>query len=384
MLMLARAAGAAARRAGARTLATETVEQRLAGMWNLRADFGVESTQTRVYLDDIVSDRFRLLRGVQHVRDELLLASRRSVRGGALQSCTTDFSLPTVTTTLAHTNCGDRCHQGGTADKYARMVASRFANVSELGLQKVEEFLPAGGGTENGATLAHITRAHHMDDGLRDLLYKGNPHSFPLLCFDIMTHCGRFVDDDGQLVFGKTKESPWREARNACGAIVGCLESDVSNAVYDRLRADLGTEGYAYLRDQPLLTTGCDVIDVRSLVAAAVIAVRGMKQTMDGLCREVDEREVAHLTACVTINRVAEPDSMIFCARGTVHRDKSGEPQCRIQGLGADAKLYSAKIVDSPTQGRLVVLNYNNVRVPSQHPIRHYTPSRETLQLHEL
>jgi hypothetical protein len=84
-----------------------------------------------------------------------------------MKACGADMSLPSVVTTLAYTNCGDRIHQGEATKRYRDVVASRFATLSEIGELKLEAFFPAGGGTDNGATLAHVTVAHELDEQLK-------------------------------------------------------------------------------------------------------------------------------------------------------------------------------------------------------------------------
>jgi hypothetical protein len=61
-------------------------------------------------------------------------------------SCVSDVALPSVLCTLAHTNCGDRICQAASK-VYEKVVASRFASISETGEIKPEVFYPTGGGT---------------------------------------------------------------------------------------------------------------------------------------------------------------------------------------------------------------------------------------------
>jgi len=103
-----------------------------------------------IFLQEIISDRYCILNGMQMVRDELQLSSvAASSDTGDISAAGADFSLPSVIVTQAHTNCGDRV-QAATVPVYDRLVASRFANLSEFGDVKVERFTPAGGGTDNG------------------------------------------------------------------------------------------------------------------------------------------------------------------------------------------------------------------------------------------
>ncbi|HNA80785.1 MAG TPA: hypothetical protein PKY99_15090, partial [Turneriella sp.] len=174
---------------------------RLKSFWSLKADFGSERDAYDVYLEDIVSDRYSLVKGMQLVRDELQLAGLD--QNSDVSACGADFSLPSVVTTLAHTNCGDRIHQGEATSAYMQTVASRFATISEMGEYKLEAFAPTGGGTDDGATFAHVTWAHHIDDVLREQIYRGNASSYILCNFDLKTHVGRM--DDNTIAIGKTQ-----------------------------------------------------------------------------------------------------------------------------------------------------------------------------------
>ena len=136
---------------------------RLARLWTLQGQFGVERGTNRVFLDEIVSDRLQLFAGLQVLRDELQFAPSPAVEDRG--ACQADLRLPSVVTTLAFTNCGDRIHQG-EVDRYVQVVALRFATFSELGVLKPEAFRPTGGGTDDGATLAHVTWAHVLDEPL--------------------------------------------------------------------------------------------------------------------------------------------------------------------------------------------------------------------------
>ena len=303
---------------------------RLAKLWSLGAHFGVERGANRIYLDEIVSDRLQLVAGMQVLRDELLFASQPAYTDR--ESCAADFSIPSVVTTQAFTNCGDRIHQG-EVDHYQQVVAARFATVSEIGVLKPEAFHPTGGGTDDGATLAHVTWAHALDDTLRARVYDGSPSSFVLAAFDLKTHCGR-LDEGDAITYGRTQESPWREPRAACGAVVGALAGfDEKNGVHRRIRRDLGEENYALLSREGVRTK--EGIDITSFVAAAIVAVQGTLDTARAIATEMDERGMAHLTASVTINRPSMHDTMIYLARATVF---GGE--IAFQGLGTDARKY--------------------------------------------
>ena len=182
--------------------------------WQLPASFGMERNAYHNYLNEIVSDRYALINGLQLLRDELQFAAFSKTD---MHICGADLSLPSVVTTLAYTNCGDRIHQGEVTKRYRDVVASRFATLSEIGELKLEAFFPAGGGTDNGATLAHVTVAHQMDEPLRRRLYEGNAESMVLVATDLKTHVGRLEEGDKR-IYGKTRESPWRQPRHACGA----------------------------------------------------------------------------------------------------------------------------------------------------------------------
>src|SRR5687768_10266946 len=124
---------------------------RIARLWALKAQFGIERLAQRVYLHEIVSDRLTLVNGMQLLRDELQFAGTAAVGDvGDLVACRADFSLPSVVTTLAHTNCGDRIHSGDSTHLYEMIVGSRFASMAESGGLKVEAFFPTGGGTDDG------------------------------------------------------------------------------------------------------------------------------------------------------------------------------------------------------------------------------------------
>ena len=108
-----------------------------------------------------------------------------------MKICGADMSLASVVKTLSYTNCGDRIHQGEATKRYRDVVASRFATLSEIGELKLEAFFPAGGETDNGATLAHVTVAHELDKQLKHRLYIGNPQSISLAAIDLKTHVGQ-------------------------------------------------------------------------------------------------------------------------------------------------------------------------------------------------
>ena len=329
---------------------TVSAQKRIDRFWQLPASFGMERNAYHNYLNEIVSDRYALINGLQLLRDELQFAAASPTN---MYICGADLSLPSVVTTLAYTNCGDRIHQGEVTKRYRDVVASRFATLSEIGELKLEAFFPAGGGTDNGATLAHVTVAHQMDEPLRRRLYEGNPESMVLVATDLKTHVGRL--EDGEMrIYGKTRESPWREPRNACGAIVGALSHyHPHNMIHRRIRDDLGEENFQYLSTTKILTE--NGIDITMAVAAAIVAIRGIRNTAMAMTQEIDERGIAHLTASTTVNRPSRDDLVIYLARATVFNGK-----VRIQSLGSKARLYSGKLVKYAGERRLQ-LNYNNL-----------------------
>lgn len=321
---------------------------RLSRLWKLQGNFGVERGNNRVFLDEIVSDRMQLVSGLQVLRDELQFASPPATLDR--EACAADVSYPSVVTTLAYTNCGDRIHHG-ELEHYQRIVASRFATISEVGTLKPEAFHPTGGGTDDGATLAHVTWAHALDETLRKRVYDGNAQSFVLCAFDLKTHVGRdnYEGDLGVDIFGTTRESRWREPRAACGAIVGALSTfDKNNGVHARIRKNLGEENFAFLaKGGPGVETRSGV-NITSVVAAGIVAVQGMLETAQALTREMDIRGLAHLTASITVNRPGMPDTLIYLSRATVF---DGELSC--QGFGLDAKKWSGHMIDYNNERRL-------------------------------
>jgi hypothetical protein len=345
-------------------------KQRIDKFWSLNAEFGHEHNAYRVYLSEIVSDRYVLVNGLQLLRDELQLAGeheREMGDGDDVVACGADLSLPSVMTTLAHTNCGDRIHQGEATTSYEQVVASRFACMSEIGEYKLEAFSPTGGGTDDGGTLAHVTVAHAYDEPLRQRFYAGNPSSFLLVNIDLKTHVGR-LEVDGKLVIGKTQESKWREPRSACGAVVGALKHyNAENGVHRRIRQDLGEENFALLTTKGVKTK--DGVDITSAVAGSIVAIQGMLNTAKALETEMDERGVAHLTASMTVNRPHIDDTIIYLARCTVF---GGE--AKVQGFGTDASRYSGRTMEHRGDRRLLML-YDGLD-PSEHRVqtRHYGP----------
>jgi hypothetical protein len=314
---------------------------RLARLWNLEAHFGMERGNNRVFLDEIVSDRMQLIGGLQVLRDELQFATPPA--SADREACSADLSQPSVVTTLAYTNCGDRIHHGET-EHYQRVVASRFATVSEMGTLKPEAFHPTGGGTDDGATLAHVTWAHALDEPLMRRIYEGNRQSFVMCAFDLKTHVGRDIDS---AIYGKTRESVWREPRAACGAIVGTLAHyNEKNDVHRRIKNDLGEANFELLSKKGVKTT--DGVDITAVVAAAIVAIHGMNETARALRTEMDERGLAHLTASVTVNRPGMSDTMIYLARATVF-----DGELATQGFGTDARKFGGAMIEHRNERRL-------------------------------
>lgn len=327
-----------------------SAQTRIDRFWQLPASFGMERNAYHNYLNEIVSDRYALVNGLQLLRDELQFAFSSKTD---MAACGADLSLPSVVTTLAYTNCGDRIHQGEATKRYRDVVASRFATLSEIGELKLEAFFPAGGGTDNGATLAHVTVAHQIDEFLRRKLYEGNSQSMVLVATDLKTHVGR-LEEEGKRYYGKTRESPWREPRNACGAIVGALTNyHPHNAIHRRIRDDLGEKNFQYLSTLKIYTD--DGTDITMAIAAALVAIRGIRDTAMAMTQEIDERGIAHLTASTTVNRPSRDDLVIYLARATVFNGK-----VRIQSLGTKAELYSGKLVKYAGEKRLQLV-YDNL-----------------------
>ena len=325
------------------TFDAESAQKRIDQFWQLPASFGMERNAYHNYLNEIVSDRYALVNGLQLLRDELQFAAFSHTD---MHICGADLSLPSVVTTLAYTNCGDRIHQGEVTKRYRDVVASRFATLSEIGELKLEAFFPAGGGTDNGATLAHVTVAHQMDEPLRRRLYEGNSQSLVLVATDLKTHVGR-LEEGEKRIYGKTRESPWREPRNACGAIVGALSDyHPHNMIHRRIRDDLGEKNFQFLSTRKIVTE--NNTDITMAVAAAIVAIRGIRNTAMAMTQEIDERGIAHLTASTTVNRPSRDDLVIYLARATVFNGK-----VRIQSMGTKAELYSGRLIKYAGEKRL-------------------------------
>ena len=350
------------------TFDPSVAKERIDRFWELNAEFGLEHNAVHVYLSEIVSDRYVLVNGLQLIHDELQLAGMSgSEDGDDVVACGADLSLPSVMTTLAHTNCGDRIHQGEATKSYEQVVASRFATMSEIGEYKLEAFSPTGGGTDDGHTLAHVTVAHMLDEPIRKRFYAGHPGSYLLVNIDLKTHVGR-LEHDGRLAIGRTQESKWREPRAACGAVVGTLGNyNPDNAVHRRIRDDLGEENYELLTRHGVHSR--DGVDITAAVASSIVAVQGMLNTAKALETELDERGLGHLTASLTVNRPHMDDTIIYLARATVFHGET-----RVQGFGTDASKYSGRTVEHRGDKRLLLL-YDRIDA-LEHAVRvnTYTP----------
>ncbi len=345
------------------TLAKKRIDQ----FWGLNANFGMEHNAFHIYLSELVSDRYVLVNGLQLIHDELQLAGVQSanVEGDDVMACGADLSLPSVMTTLAHTNCGDRIHQGEATITYEQIVAARFACMSEIGEFKLEAFSPTGGGTDDGNTLAHVTVAHAIDEPIRQRLYNGNASSFLLVNIDLKTHVGRLDSPNGKLLFGQTRESKWRESRAACGAVVGTLKSyNEANGVHRRIRGDLGEANFELLGKHGVKTE--DGIDVTAPVGSAIVAIQGMLNTARALEKELDERGMGHLTASLTVNRPHIDDTIVYFTRATVF-----DGETRVQGFGTDASKYSGRLVEHHGDKRLL-LTYDGID-SSEHKVQSWT-----------
>ena len=104
-------------------LSPDAARARLEKFWSLGAHFGMERSHLHTFLNEIVSDRYVLVNGLQILRDELQLAGIPGAVSSDVHACGVDFSLPSVVTTLAHTNCGDRIHRERSSSRTSRRSA---------------------------------------------------------------------------------------------------------------------------------------------------------------------------------------------------------------------------------------------------------------------
>jgi len=348
-------------------------EARVQRVWELAAEYGIEKDPFTVYSKEIVRDRFALVQGIQMLRDELQLQSAGR--------CSADLSIPTALSTCAYTLCGDRMCQSRSLTTYINAVAARFASLHERGDPKPELFFATGGGTDSGPTLAHVTVAHSIDAKIKGQLYNGNAKSYVLVNIDICTHCGHLdigKNNSGYLlgkkfenvgvIYGSAQESVFRDPRNACFSIIGCLSRfNLASAIHVRLRNDLGEANYQFLSKHEVLAD--DGSPITYLIASCIVAIRGMMNTLEALgpgC-ELDERGVGHCTAQVQMNHGDQQEYILYCARGTVF---NGE--MRVQGLGLDATKYSGRILRAADGSKRCELSYNGIPASSGHllPVR--------------
>ena len=322
----------------------KNIEQKLSNMWALETSFGMERSPHYIYLEEIVTDRRILTKGYQVLRDELDFAPDPK---GA------DFSLPSVIVTLAHTICGDRACGGQPKADYNSDIGTRFANIGKTGDIKIEEFSPAGGGTEDGRTLAHVTVAHAADKYILERLHNSNPDSFTLYSFDLQTHVGK-LDNNGSISFGRVRESEYREPRGACGAIVGALTAyDSGNTDHKRIRDDLGEANFDYLSSNKIFAQSGE--DITYVVAAAIVAVTGMYTTIQGLTNEMGEKGLSHLTASMILNRTSLDDTVMLLSRAAIHNGT-----IQIQGFGTESNKYSGRMQEHHGDKRLVLVYDGN------------------------
>lgn len=300
---------------GAAKFDPSVAQERIDNVWKLDCDFGREAEPHFVYFEEIIPDRFSLTKGMQLIRDELVMSFNKPkhknlnmdssrIAAKNVQACAADLALPSVLSTCAYTVCGDRICQSGAVRDYTRSVAGRFGSLTEFGDPKPELFFATGGGTDSGPTLAHVTVAHAWDAQLKKQLYEGNPKSFVLANIDISTHCGHLDIGKGNsgkmagkdykdcaVLYGMAQESIFRDPRNACGAIVGMLDHfNLANGVHVRLRNDLGEKNYQFLTHNQVKAD--DGSPINFLIAACIISVQGMLNTLDALGAggELDER----------------------------------------------------------------------------------------------
>jgi len=103
-------------------------------------------------------------------------------------------------------------------------------------------------------------------------------------------------------------------------------------------------------------------IDIRFVVAAAIVAIEGMKRTLVALSHEMGERGVGHTTASISVNKPGGEESILYLARGTAFKG-----HVRFQGIGVDACCYSGRLVVIDGEKRLHLL-YDGTE-PDGYPI---------------
>lgn len=341
------------------------VTERIEKMWKLNAEFGKEILFSQMALAELLTDRYTLINGFQLIRDELQFAGIDGEKrvehesGIEMSYCGADCTIPSVVSTLAYTNCGDRFNSE-VHSFYQNVVSTRFATISELGSLKTEAFYPTGGGTDDGKTFAHVTVAHMLNDSLKKAVYEKNKFSYSLVNFDLFTHCGK-SSDASHVMVGLASESEWRDERAACGALVGCLKAfNPNNPVHKRLRSDLGEANFEILtKNDIFLDNGFTKINY--LVAAAIVAIQGMKNTAVACKSELDERGVAHLTATVALNKKSTDKGLfvMYFGRAIVFQDK-----ITIQSFGTDASKYSGILVRDGNRSRVQLFYDGKLQIP--------------------
>eukprot|EP00287_Rhodomonas_sp_CCMP768_P002475 CAMPEP_0196720306 /NCGR_PEP_ID=MMETSP1091-20130531/3108_1 /TAXON_ID=302021 /ORGANISM="Rhodomonas sp., Strain CCMP768" /LENGTH=524 /DNA_ID=CAMNT_0042061489 /DNA_START=119 /DNA_END=1693 /DNA_ORIENTATION=+ len=363
----------------------QDMQQRIADMWSQPSAFGEEDEPASVYLS-IIANRYALVKGAQLIRDELLLAfnkpgyhnKNKSSHSPHLAQCAANLSLPSVLTTCGYTMCGDRICQSRALSQYKSMIAGRFGSMTEGGENKPEFFFATGGGTDSGPTLAHVTVGHALDSAIKKKMYTKNAESCFLCNIDVCTHCGHLEVGPGHshsflgntydgvgAVYGLAQESVFRDPRPTCGAIVGMISNfNMQNPVHVRLRNDLGEANFNYLKNNDVQAD--DGSSVRFLIAAAIIAIQGMRNTLDALGPggELDERGVGHMTAQVQVNNREGFETILYCARATVFNGVITE-----QGLGTDASKFTAEMVTNKDGVQQVKLIYDGVQDSEALPI---------------
>lgn len=335
---------------------------RLDLLWSRQMPFGRERNPLHVYIKKIGEDRWILFGDFRRADNPFAFQD---------QPVGVNFEKSAVVVpTVAHSLCTDRCNQGEVADTYRHAIGTFFAFKEGSGIPQIERNFTLGGGAEDGAVLAHATSGHSLA-GIVRRLQQGHPQSYFLHGVDIQTHVGLKTLPDRQRQYGVVTEYHGLGERPACGAIMGTLRSyDQKNHVHQRLRRDLGEDNYAYLTEQGVFTS--EGIDITPVVAAAIVAVQGLKNTLSALPHELHSRALAHLTASVIVNETASAGRIIYLARATGFHGTS-----TYQGFDTDAKQYGGSIVDHHDGNLRLELSYNGWR-QGAFPITqtHYDVSR--------
>jgi len=119
-------------------------------------------------------------------------------------------------------------------------------------------------------------------------------------------------------------------------------------------------DNFKYLANNPVKTV--EGIDIRFVVAAAIVAIKGMKRTLFALRDKMDERRVGHTTASILVNKPGGEESILYLARGTAFKRN-----IRLQGIGDEACRYSGRLVEINGEKRLRLL-YDG-KEPDGYPI---------------